>query len=325
MKNLEKVRNIGISAHIDSGKTTLTERILFYTGKIHKMGEVRGDGAVMDSMALEKEKGITIQSAATSVAWHDTDINIIDTPGHVDFTVEVERSLRVLDGAILVLCGVGGVQSQSFTVDRQMRRYGTPRLAFINKLDRAGANPFNVVKQMKEKLNVDGVPMQYPIGKEANFQGMIDLIAMKAYYFDGEKGETVRTEEIPAELADEAADARHQMLERLSMYSDEMTELLLDEKPVPEDLIHAVVRKATLAQQIAPVFMGTAYKNKGVQVLLDAVTRYLPSPLDRNVFATDLDTKEAVKPKVQLHPDEKADMVGMAFKLVDDEFGQQLT
>src|SRR5580698_10956118 len=221
--SLDKVRNIGISAHIDSGKTTLSERILFYTGKIHKIEEVRGKsgvGAKMDSMDLEREKGITIQSAATYCEWNGYNINLIDTPGHVDFTIEVERALRVLDGAILVLDSVAGVQSQSITVDRQMKRYHVPRLAFINKMDRTGANCDKVVAQVREKMGADAVLMQWPIGKEENFQGMIDLITMKAYYFDGAKGEKVREEEIPAELVDEAKHARQQMLESLSMYSD---------------------------------------------------------------------------------------------------------
>src|SRR5690606_35875875 len=209
--DLRKVRNIGISAHIDSGKTTLSERILFYAGRIHKIEDVRGggDGATMDHMELEKERGITITSAATSLEWNNHKINLIDTPGHVDFTVEVERSLRVLDGAILVLCSVGGVQSQSMTVDRQMKRYHVPRLAFINKMDRTGANPESVVKQVREKLGADAVLMQIPIGREDKFQGIIDLVSMKAMYFDGANGETVRTEEIPADLRDEAEASRH--------------------------------------------------------------------------------------------------------------------
>ncbi|HVJ80106.1 MAG TPA: GTP-binding protein, partial [Planctomycetia bacterium] len=317
---LDKVRNIGISAHIDSGKTTLTERILFYTGKIHKIGEVRGDGATMDSMELEKEKGITISSAATTVGWGDNWINIIDTPGHVDFTVEVERSLRVLDGAILVLCGVGGVQSQSITVDRQMKRYQTPRLAFINKLDRAGANPVSVTNQLREKLGINAVPLQIPIGLSNDLEGIIDLVSMKAFYFDGEKGENVRAEEIPANLKDAAVAGRHHMLDSLSMYSDELMELVLEEKPVPEQLIHDTLRKATLTQEVTPVLMGSAYKNKGVQLLLDAVTRYLPSPLDREMTAANLDSKEGER--VKLTTDPKAPMVGMAFKLVDEPTGQ---
>ena len=243
--DLKKVRNIGISAHIDSGKTTLSERILFYAGRIHKIEDVRGggDGATMDHMELEKERGITITSAATSLDWNDHSINLIDTPGHVDFTVEVERSLRVLDGAVLVLCSVGGVQSQSMTVDRQMRRYHVPRLAFINKMDRTGANPDSVIEQVRDKLGSDAVAMQIPIGLEEDFEGIVDLISMKASYFDGENGENVRVEEIPAELADKAAEARAHMLEALSMYSDELMELLLSEEEVSEDLIHELVQK----------------------------------------------------------------------------------
>ncbi len=228
---LEKIRNLGISAHIDSGKTTLSERILFYTGRIHKIEDVRGggDGATMDHMELEKERGITISSAATSVQYQGYHINLIDTPGHVDFTVEVERSLRVLDGAILVLCSVGGVQSQSITVDRQMKRYQIPRLAFINKMDRTGANPRRVVEQLRSKLGADAFLVQIAIGAEENFRGVVDLIEMKAYTFDGEQGEKVITSEIPADLQDEAADARIAMLDSLSNYSDEVMELLLSE------------------------------------------------------------------------------------------------
>ncbi|HCK42273.1 MAG TPA: elongation factor G, partial [Planctomycetaceae bacterium] len=256
--DLSKVRNIGISAHIDSGKTTLSERILFYSGRIHKIEDVRGggDGATMDHMELEKERGITITSAATSLTWEDHDINLIDTPGHVDFTVEVERSLRVLDGAVLVLCSVGGVQSQSMTVDRQMKRYHVPRLAFINKMDRTGANPESVIDQVREKLGADAVAMQIPIGKEENFEGVVDLVTMKALYFDGSNGENIREEEIPAELADEASAARTHMLEGLSMYSDELMELLLSEEEVHEALIHKICRDATIGQGFTPVFMG---------------------------------------------------------------------
>ncbi len=279
--DLSKLRNIGISAHIDSGKTTLSERILYYAGRIHRINEVKGggDGATMDYMDLERERGITITSAATTVDWEDHTINLIDTPGHVDFTVEVERSLRVLDGAILVLCGVGGVQSQSLTVDRQMKRYHVPRLAFINKMDRIGANAEKVVAQVREKMGCDAVLMQWPIGKEDNFQGVIDLVTMKANYFDGANGEDVRAEEIPAELAETAAKARQHMLEGLSMYSDELMELLLSEEPVSEELIHKIIREAVQTQDLTPVYMGTAYRNKGVQLLLDAIVRYLPSPL----------------------------------------------
>ena len=319
--DLKKLRNIGISAHIDSGKTTLSERILFYSGRIHKIEDVRGggDGATMDFMELEKERGITITSAATSLKWEGYAINLIDTPGHVDFTVEVERSLRVLDGAILVLCSVGGVQSQSMTVDRQMKRYNIPRLAFINKMDRTGSNPEKVTQQVREKLGADAVMMQIPIGREENFEGVVDLITMKAWHFDGSNGEKVRVEEIPADLKEEAAEARHHMLESLSMYSDELMEKLLGEEEVPEALIHKIVREAVIGQGFTPVFLGSAYKNKGVQPLMDAVTRYLPSPLDRAYTA--LDPKNPGE-KVALDSDSKKPFVGMAFKIMDDEFGQ---
>jgi elongation factor G len=343
MKNLDKVRNIGISAHIDSGKTTLTERILFYSGRTYKIEDVKGggDGAVMDHMELEKERGITITSAATQVGWEDYmtqnkyTINVIDTPGHVDFTVEVERSLRVLDGAILVLCSVGGVQSQSLTVDRQMKRYGIPRIAFINKLDRTGANPDSVTKQVEEKLGITPVPLQIPIGLEQNFQGVINLIDMEAVYFDGDNGEKVRREEIPAEYKEKAEAARAHMLEQLSMFDDELMETLLEEGEIDKDKIHAVVREATLAREIAPLLMGSAFKNKGVQEALDAVVRYLPSPLERDVKAIDVTKMEKAekeleggeKPdpeqfKVPLTTNDDDPLVCMAFKTVMEQFGQ---
>jgi elongation factor G len=319
--NLKQLRNIGISAHIDSGKTTLSERILYYAGRIHKIEDVRGDGAgaTMDYMELEKERGITITSAATTVQWEGHTINLIDTPGHVDFTVEVERSLRVLDGAVLVLCAVGGVQSQSITVDRQMKRYHVPRLAFINKMDRTGANPESVVRQLKEKLGCDAVLMQIPIGREDDFEGVIDLVNMKAIYFDGAKGEKVREDAIPPALAEEAAAARTHMLEALSMYSDKLMEILLSEEEISEELIHDIIRHAVIEQEFTPVYLGTAYRNKGVQPLLDAITRYLPSPLDAEVKGKDPVDQDKV---VKLSPDPNKPFVGMAFKIVDDEFGQ---
>ncbi len=315
---LTRLRNIGISAHIDSGKTTLSERVLFYSGRIHRMGEIRGDGATMDHMELERERGITITSAATTVQWGDSRINLIDTPGHVDFTIEVERSLRVLDGAVLLLCAVGGVQAQSITIDRQMRRYGIPRLAFINKMDRTGANPDRVIDQLRKRLGCEALPLQLPIGSEADFQGVVDLVAQEAVYFDGASGERVRREPIPASLAAEAAHARQHMLEALSMFSDELMELLLSEEPVPEALVHRVLREATLAQQVTPVLMGTAYRNKGVQPLLDAVVRYLPSPLDCSTTAHSLDdpSRELV---LEAQPDRPT--VAMAFKIVEDPHG----
>jgi elongation factor G len=319
MENLRNVRNIGISAHIDSGKTTLTERVLFYAGKIHSVKEVRGEGATMDHMELEKERGITITSAATTVQWLDKKVNIIDTPGHVDFTVEVERSLRVLDGAVLVLCAVAGVQSQSITVDRQMKRYNVPRLAFINKMDRTGANPQNVIAQLESKLGLTAVPLQIPIGAESNFEGVVDLIIRSAVYFDGDKGETVRQEPIPDGLKDAAERARQGMLEALSMVSDEVMALLLEEQEVPVELIHRTLREATIASQVCPVLVGSAYKNKGVQPLLDAVAAYLPSPLDREVFAKDNNNGMAEMP---LASDPDAPLVAMAFKLVEEPFGQ---
>jgi elongation factor G len=324
---LANLRNIGISAHIDSGKTTLSERILYYAGRIHRIQEVKGgqgEGATMDYMDLERERGITITSAATTVNWDDAQgndhqINLIDTPGHVDFTVEVERSLRVLDGAVLVLCSVGGVQSQSMTVDRQMKRYHVPRLAFINKMDRIGANPLRVVQQVREKLECDAILMQLPIGKEDDFAGVIDLITMQAIYFDGSNGEKVRREAIPAELLDDAKTHRHHMLEALSMYSDELMELLLGEQDVPEELVHAVVKDAVQNQDATAVFMGSAYKNKGVQPLLDAIVRYLPSPVSRQINAKSWEKPDE---KFPLAPDPAKPFVGMAFKLVDDPYGQ---
>ncbi len=319
--DLQRVRNIGISAHIDSGKTTLTERILYYTKRIRVAHDVKGKdgvGAKMDFMDLERERGITIQSAATHCEWQSHHINIIDTPGHVDFTIEVERSLRVLDGAILVLCAVAGVQSQSMTVDRQMRRYNVPRLAFVNKADRSGANPYRVTEQLREKLRLNAVLMQIPIGLEASFEGCIDLATMKAHYFDGDNGEIRRVEEIPDALKAEAEARRHEMLDAISLFSDELTEAILDER-VTEDLIHAAVRKGTIALQLVPVFIGSAYKNKAVQLLLDAVTRYLPAPNEVTNEAIDLEKGDT---KVTLTSDPKADMVALAFKLEEGRFGQ---
>jgi elongation factor G len=319
MRNsLANLRNIGISAHIDSGKTTLSERILFYAGRIHRVQEVRGEGATMDHMELEKERGITITSAATSVEWGDTRINLIDTPGHVDFTVEVERSLRVLDGAVLVLCAVGGVQAQSITIDRQMQRYHVPRVAFINKMDRIGANPDAVVKQLREKLGCDAVLMQRPIGSEAGFEGVVDLVTRKAVYFDGQWGESVRCDDIPETMQEEAAHARQELLEALAMFSDDLMELLLAEEEVPDSLIHEVVRAAVQGEQFTPVFLGTAYRNKGVQPLLDAVVRYLPSPLDREYHAFAHDEAET---KIELAASPDRPTVAMAFKIVEDPYG----
>jgi elongation factor G len=318
---IEKVRNIGISAHIDSGKTTLTERILFYTGKIHAIHEVRGKdevGATMDSMELERERGITIASAATYCQWDDHQINIIDTPGHVDFTVEVERSLRVLDGAILILCGVAGVQSQSMTVDRQMKRYKVPRIAFINKLDRSGADPFKVSGQLRDKLGHNAVMVQLPIGLENDLEGVVDLVTMKAFYFDGENGENIREEEIPANLQAQADEYREIMLDAVSMFSDELMEAMLEEK-VETEMIKDAIRNGTLSMELTPVFMGSAYKNKGVQLLLNAVTRYLPNPAEMHNMAVDLDKDEA---EIEVFTDNSKPLVLLAFKLEDGRYGQ---
>jgi elongation factor G len=319
---IDKIRNIGISAHIDSGKTTLTERILFYTNRIHAIHDVKGKdgvGATMDSMELEKERGITIASAATYCEWKKHEINIIDTPGHVDFTIEVERSLRVLDGAILVLCSVGGVQSQSITVDQQMKRYKVPCIAFINKCDRSGANPFRVVGQLKEKLGHNAVAMQIPIGLEADHDGVVDLVSMKAMYFDGENGEKIRLAEIPESLVDLAMEKRDVLIDAASLFSDELTEAVLEEAPVSSEMLIDAVRKGTLERQITPVFMGSAYKNKAVQPLLDAVTQLLPCPADVDNQALDLDHEEAA---VTLASDAAKPTVARAFKLEDGQYGQ---
>ena len=317
----KKLRNIGISAHIDSGKTTLSERILFYCNKIHAIHEVRGKdgvGATMDSMELERERGITIASAATNVVWKGTPINVIDTPGHVDFTVEVERSLRVLDGAILVLCSVGGVQSQSITVDRQLKRYKVPRLAFVNKCDRTGANPYRVKEQLHDKLGLNSVLMQIPIGLEDKLEGVVDLVKMKAIYFRGESGLDIVEEEIPAHLADEAQEKRELMLDAASMFSDELAEAYL-EGTETEEMIYDAVRKGVLAREMVPVFMGSAYKNKGIQPLLDAVVRYLPAPDDIENTALDLADNEK---EVVLQSDSSLPTVALAFKLEDGQYGQ---
>ncbi len=322
MSNLNNMRNIGISAHIDSGKTTLTERILYYCKKIHAIHEVRGKdgvGATMDSMELEKERGITIASAATNVTWKDHEINIIDTPGHVDFTIEVERSLRVLDGAILVLCSVGGVQSQSITVDRQMKRYNVPRIAFINKCDRTGANPYRVKDQLIEKLGLNAVMMQVPIGLEDKLEGVVDLVEMRAIYFDaGEDGLQPRYAEIPADLVDEVNEKREELLDAISLVDDDLMEAMLEEN-VTVDLINAAVRKATIGLKLCPVYLGSAYKNKGIPALMDAVNSFLPNPTEVENRALDLDNDEQ---EIVLPSDETLKPVVLAFKLEDGQYGQ---
>ena len=319
---IEKIRNIGISAHIDSGKTTLSERILFYTGKVHEIHEVKGKdgvGATMDSMDLEREKGITIQSAATYCVWKDYNINLIDTPGHVDFTIEVERALRVLDGAVLVLCSVSGVQSQSITVDRQMKRYKVPRLCFVNKMDRAGANPFRGMGQLREKLRHNAVLVMYPIGAEDQFKGVVDLVQMKAFYFDGENGENVREEAIPADIQGECDKYREELISAASEFDDTVAEKYLSGEAIGVDELRKAIRKGTLALAITPVFVGSAYKNKGVQLLLDGVTYYLPNPTEKENIALDQRNSEA---EVVLKSDSKLPFVGLAFKLEDGRYGQ---
>ena len=321
--DLSRIRNIGISAHIDSGKTTLTERILFYTGRIRAIHEVRGKdgvGATMDSMELERERGITIQSAATFTMWRDHHINIIDTPGHVDFTIEVERALKVLDGAILVLCSVAGVQSQSITVDRQMKRYSVPRIAFINKCDRSGANPARVTDQLREKLKHNAVMMQIPIGLEDKLEGVVDLVTMKAFRFEGDNGENIVEDVIPANLQVEAEARREVMLDAVSMFSDDLTEAILEES-VTQEMIHEAVRRGVLANELTPVYMGSAYKNKGVQLLLDAVMRYLPSPTDIDNTAIEV-LKGGEEKDFVLSNSTDDPLVCNVFKLEEGPYGQ---
>lgn len=319
--NILTMRNIGISAHIDSGKTTLTERILFYCQKIHAIHEVKGKdgvGATMDSMDLERERGITISSAATNVEWKNHQINVIDTPGHVDFTIEVERSLRVLDGAILVLCSVGGVQSQSITVDRQLKRYKVPRLAFVNKCDRSGANPFRVKDQLREKLGHNAVMVQIPIGLEEKLEGVVDLVTMKANYFEGKDGNIIREDKIPAHLEEQAQKYREIMLDALSMYSDELAEAYL-EGTETEEQIRKAIRIGTLSLDLTPVFCGSAYKNKGIQLLLDGVVNYLPNPSEIDYRAIDMNKDGEEFP---IKADNDAPPIVLAFKLEDGQYGQ---
>ena len=326
---LERIRNIGISAHIDSGKTTLTERILFYTGRIHKIHEVRGKdgvGAKMDSMDLEREKGITIQSAATYCVWNgsqkqfpEINVNIIDTPGHVDFTIEVERALRVLDGAILVLDSGKGVQSQSITVDKQMKRYHVPRIAFVNKMDNPGANYERVADMLKEKLQHHPVKIQVPMGAEQDFKGIIDPIVGKAYYFDGQDGEKIREEDVPAEYADITKSAREKIISDVADVDDELAEKFLSEEPISVDELRAAIRRATLALKMTPVMCGSAIKTKGVQLLLDGVVHYLPNPKEVLNEGHDQSNNEA---KLVIESDSTKPFVGLAFKLQQDKYGQ---
>ena len=313
---LEKLRNIGIMAHIDAGKTTTTERILFYTGKIHKIGETHEGAAQMDWMAQEQERGITITSAATTAFWHDYQLNIIDTPGHVDFTVEVERSLRILDGAVALFCAKGGVEPQSETVWRQADKYKVPRIAFVNKMDRTGADFFRAIRMMKERLGANPVPIQLPIGKEDYFKGIVDLVRMKAEVYYDDLGNDIREEEIPEDLRDLADEYREKLLEAISDYDDEIMMMFLEEEEIPEDKIVAALRKATIANSMTPVLCGSAYKNKGVQPLLDAIVAYMPSPLDvPAIEGVDSEGNEITR-----HAGDDDPLSALAFKIVTDPF-----
>jgi len=322
-KNLyqKKLRNVGISAHIDSGKTTLTERILYYTGRIKEIHEVKGKdgvGATMDFMELEREKGITIQSAATYAHWGDNRINIIDTPGHVDFTIEVERALRVLDGAILVLCGVSGVQSQTITVDRQMKRYQIPRVIFINKLDRAGADPWRVLDQIIKKLNLNSAAVQIPIGIENNLKGIIDIIKMKAYYFEGSRGDSLIEKEIPGDLKSFVEEKRSELIEKIGDIDDVIGEKIVEEKPISIDDLKSAIRRLTISRKFIPAFLGSALKNTGIQLLLDGVIDYLPNPTEVENKAINLTNNEPIL----LSSDITKPFVGLAFKLEESRHGQ---
>jgi len=318
---LEKTRNIGIAAHIDAGKTTTTERILFYTGCSYKIGEVHEGTSVTDFMEQERERGITIQSAAVTSFWKDHQVNIIDTPGHVDFTVEVERSLRVLDGMVAVFCAVGGVQSQSETVWRQATKYQVPKMVFVNKMDRVGANFLRVVGQIKDRLQGNAFPIQLPIGSEENFNGIIDLVKQKAYIYKNELGTDISEEEIPEEYADEAAQYRDELIEAVSECSDELMMKYLEGEELSEDEITEGIRKATIKNKIIPVVCGTAFKNKGVQLLLDAIVNYLPSPLEvPPIEGVDSNGNEAVRLS-----DDNEPFAALAFKVVTDPYVGRLT
>lgn len=324
---LENVRNIGIMAHIDAGKTTTTERILFYSGRLHRIGEVHEGAATMDWMEQEQERGITITSAATTIYWKGCKINIIDTPGHVDFTIEVERSLRVLDGAVAVFCSVSGVEPQSETVWRQADKYGVPRIAFVNKMDRIGADFFQAVETMREKLGANAIPVHCPIGAEAEFKGMVDLIKMKAYIFDDEsQGAKWEETEIPADLQDKCAKMRSDLLDELATIDEQDEDFMLKVLEAPDTLteeeIHRVIRKGVCQNKFNPVLCGSAFKNKGVQQLLDAVTSWMPSPIDRGeIKGINIDTDESF----MLQPKDEEPLAALAFKVMTDPYVGRLT
>ena len=318
---LEKVRNFGIAAHIDAGKTTTTERILFYTGKTHKIGEVHDGAAVTDFMDQERERGITIQSAAVTAMWKGHQLNIIDTPGHVDFTIEVERSLRVLDGVVAVFCAVGGVQSQSETVWRQANRYEVPRMVFVNKMDRTGANFYRVVDQLRNRLNANAHPIQLPIGAEDQFTGIVDLLDMKAHIYTNDLGTDIKVEDIPADMVEKANEYHAALVEAISEFDDDlMMKFLEGEEPTMEEL-KKVLRKATCENKIVPVCCGTAFKNKGVQLLLDNVVEYMPSPVDVKAIEGELEDGT----KVERHSSESEPFAALAFKVMTDPYVGRLT
>ena len=318
---LERVRNFGIAAHIDAGKTTTTERILFYTGKTHKLGEVHDGAAVTDFMEQERERGITIQSAAVTAMWKDHQFNIIDTPGHVDFTIEVERSLRVLDGVVAVFCAVGGVQSQSETVWRQANRYEVPRMVFVNKMDRTGADFYRVVDQLKNRLNANAVPIQLPIGAEDKFTGLVDLMNMKAVIYTNDLGTDIREEEIPADMLEKAQEYRAEMIEKISETDDDLMMKFMEGEEPTVDELKTALRKAVCTNQIVPVCCGTAFKNKGVQLLLDNVVYYMPSPLDVKAIEGELEDGT----KVERHSSESEPFSALAFKIMTDPYVGRLT
>ncbi|HEY5235586.1 MAG TPA: GTP-binding protein, partial [Rhabdochlamydiaceae bacterium] len=323
---LKDVRNIGIMAHIDAGKTTTTERILYYSGRLHRMGEVHEGAATMDWMEQEKERGITITSASTTVYWKGSKINIIDTPGHVDFTIEVERSLRVLDGAVAVFDAVAGVQPQSETVWRQATRYGVPRIAFINKMDRVGADYFMAVNSMIEKLGANAVMVHCPIGSEGEFKGMVDLVSMRAYLFlDETLGAKYEDADVPADLLDKCKEMRQKMLEEIATVDTDdsfMMKVLENPASLTEDEIHAAIRRGVISNKINPVLCGTAFKNKGIQPLLDAVVRWMPSPLDRGMIkGINIKTGEPL----ELSPSDNSPLAALAFKIMTDPYVGRLT
>ena len=315
--SLEKTRNIGIMAHIDAGKTTTTERILFYTGRIHKIGETHEGASQMDWMEQEAERGITITSAATTAQWKNHRVNIIDTPGHVDFTVEVERSLRVLDGSVTVLCAKGGVEPQSETVWRQADKYQVPRMVYVNKMDIMGADFYNVVSMMKDRLKCNAVPIQLPIGAEDEFKGLIDLIQMKAYVYYDELGQDERIEEIPADMKDKAEEYRQALLEAVAETDEELMEKFFEEGDLTEAEIKKAIRKATIANDMVPVLCGSSYRNKGVQNMLDAVVDFMPSPLDVPAIKGIIPRTEEEDVR---HSSDEEPFAALAFKIMTDPF-----